>query len=134
MRPEVEGLLSDTREREQRALARREGLTYAGFSAAFVLAAVALALLAPAERGFDPLLAALLVVAYAVVARVEFAAGAGIVVPTQLIFVPLLLLLPTPLVPLLVAAAYVLTDTVQAVRGDRSAQRTITALSDAWFA
>jgi putative nucleotidyltransferase with HDIG domain len=134
MRPEVEGLLSDTREREQRALARRERLTYAGFSATFVLAAAALALLASSERAFDPLLAALLVVAYAVVARVEFAAGAGIVVPTQVIFVPLLLLLPTPLVPLLVAAAYVLTDTLQAVRGDRSAQRTITALADAWFA
>jgi putative nucleotidyltransferase with HDIG domain len=48
-------------------------------------------------------------------------------------FVPLLLLLPTPLVPLLVATGYVLTDTLQAVRGDRSSQRTLAALSDAWF-
>jgi putative nucleotidyltransferase with HDIG domain len=133
MRPEVEGLLTDTREREHRALVRRERATYAGFSAAFLLAAGSLALLVPAARTFDLLLAGLLVLAYAVVARVEFAAGAGIVVPTQLIFVPMLLLLPTPLVPLLVAAAYVLTDTAQAVRGDRSAQRTLAALSDAWF-
>jgi hypothetical protein len=33
--------------------------------------------------------------------------------------------------PLLVVAAYMLTDALQAVRGDRSAQRTLTALSDA---
>jgi putative nucleotidyltransferase with HDIG domain len=133
MRPEVERLLTDTREREQHALVRREQATYAGFSAVFLLAAGAVAVLAPAERAFDPLLALVLVLAYAAIARVGFAAGAGIVVPTQLLFVPLLLLLPTPAVPLLVAAAYVCTDMAQAIRGDRSPQRSVMALSDAWF-
>lgn len=133
IRPEVERLLADTRERERHALLGRERATYAGLSAAFLLAAGSLAVLAPAERAFDPLLALVLVLAYAAVARVEFAAGAGIVVPTQLLFVPLLLLLPTPAVPLLVAAAYVCTDMVQAVRGDRSRQRAVMALCDAWF-
>jgi putative nucleotidyltransferase with HDIG domain len=133
MRPEVERLLTDTRERVQHALVRRERATYAGFSAVFLLVAGTLAVLAPAERAFDPLLALVLVLAYVAVARVEFAAGAGIVVPTQLLFVPLLLLLPTPAVPLLVAAAYVCTDMAQAIRGDRSPQRSVMALSDAWF-
>ena len=86
-------------------LARRERATNAAFSAAFLIVAGALALIAPAERAFDPLLAVVLVLAYAIVARVEFSAGAGTVVPTQVVFVPMLLLLPTPLVPLLVAPA-----------------------------
>ena len=41
----------------------------------------------------------------------------GIVVPTQVVFVPMLLLLPMPLVPLLVAAALVLADIGAGVRG-----------------
>ncbi|HTE63302.1 MAG TPA: hypothetical protein VK631_23305, partial [Solirubrobacteraceae bacterium] len=77
IRPEVERLLADTRERERHALLGRERATYAGLSAAFLLAAGSLAVLAPAERAFDPLLALVLVLAYAAVARVEFAAGAG---------------------------------------------------------
>jgi putative nucleotidyltransferase with HDIG domain len=134
MLPEVERLLSDTRARRQRALARRERATYVGFGLGFVLVAGVLALFATAARDFDPLLAALLVLAYAFVARVEFAAGAGIVVPTQVIFVPMLLLLPTPLVPLLVAVACVLTDASQALKGERLPQRALVAISDAWFA
>src|SRR5688500_18716110 len=133
MRPEVESLLSETRAREQLALVRKERATYAGFSAAFLIAAGALALLAPATREFEVLPTALLVLAYAAVARIEFAAGAGIVVPTQVKFDPQLLLLPTPWVPLLVSAALVLTDTAQALKGERSPQRALAALSDAWF-
>ena len=46
-----------------------------------------------------------LVAAYALVADAEFPSGAGFAVPTQIMFVPMLLLLPTPMVPLLVALA-----------------------------
>ena len=130
MGPELERLLADARARATQALMRRERWTMAGFSAGFVIAAGGLALLAPAARPFDPLLAALLVVAYAVVARVEFSAGVGTVVPTQVIFMPLLLLSPTPFAPLLVACALVLTD-ASAIRAPR---RAFAALADAWFA
>jgi len=130
MGPELERLLADTRARSSHALARRERWTNAGFSAAFLIAAGGLAVLAPAARSSDPLLAALLVVAYAVVARVEFSAGAGTVVPTQVVFMPLLLLAPTPLAPLLVACALVLAD-ASAIRAPR---RAFAALADAWFA
>ncbi len=133
MGPELERLLADTRERTRHALARRERRTNAGFSAAFLIAALALALLAPAERSLDPLLAALLVLAYAVVARVEFSGGAGIVVPTQVVFVPMLLLLPTPFVPLLVACAMVLTDAGRALRAGAGPRRARATLADAWF-
>jgi len=133
IRPELERLLAESRERKQHGLARRERRTNAGFSACFLIAAVALALLAPADRSPDLVLAALLVVAYAVVARVEFSAGAGTVVPTQVMFVPMLLLLPTPLVPLFVAAAMVLTDAVGALRAGTGPRRGRATLADAWF-
>jgi putative nucleotidyltransferase with HDIG domain len=130
MGPELERLLADTRERAQHGLARRERATNNAFSAAFLICAVALALLAPAERAFDPLLAAVLVLAYAFVARVEFSSGAGTVVPTQVVFVPLLLLAPTPLAPLLVATALMLTD----ASAFAAPRRAFAALADAWFA
>ena len=53
------------------------------------------ALVGRARRSSSPTLAA----------RIEFSIGAGYAVPTQLVLVPMLLLLPTPLVPLLVGAA-----------------------------
>ena len=133
MGPELERLLVDTRERTHSRLARRERRAHLGFTVAFVAAAVALALLAPAERALDPLLALSLVAAFAVVARIEFAAGAGIVVPTQVLFVPLLLLLPTPLVPLLVAAALVVSDAAAAARRRLDPGRALIAPANAWF-
>ncbi len=74
------------------------------------------------------------VVAYTVVNRVEFRLGDGNVVPTQLVFVPMLLLLPTPLVPLLVASASVASCLVNVLRRDASPQRLLIAANDGAFA
>jgi putative nucleotidyltransferase with HDIG domain len=131
MGPELERMLTESRERGERGYAGRAGWTNAGFSAGFLVAAIAFAVLAPAERSFDPLLAALFVAAYAIVGRVEFAAGAGTVVPTQVLFVPMLLLLPVPLVPLVVAAAVLCT--ARAVEGRVRPIHALSSLADAWF-
>ena len=118
MRPEVEGLLTDTRERQQRALVRRERATYAGFSAAFLLAAGALAVLRPGRARASTRCSRRSWCSPTRSSRASSSPPArGSSCPTQVVFVPMLLLLPTPLVPLLVAAAYVLTDALQAVRG-----------------
>jgi putative nucleotidyltransferase with HDIG domain len=112
----------------------REQLADGGFALAFLAAAMALSLLAPATRALDPLLALALVGAYALVARAEFPAGVGFAVPTQIVLVPMLLLLPTPSVPLLVALALVLTSSVDALRGSVSRDRVLLSVADAWFA
>jgi putative nucleotidyltransferase with HDIG domain len=119
--------------RPERMLAR-EQIADGAFALAFLVAAVALAFLAPATRHLDPLLAAALVGAYALVGRAEFPAGAGYAVPTQIVFVPMLLLLPTPSVPLLVALALVLTTAVDASRGNVSRDRIVLSVADASFA
>jgi putative nucleotidyltransferase with HDIG domain len=73
-------------------------------------------------------------VAYAVADRIEFSSGTGYCVPTQLVFVPMMLLLPTPLVPLLVAAALMGSSGWDMLRGVTAPTRGLLAVADAWFA
>jgi HD-GYP domain-containing protein (c-di-GMP phosphodiesterase class II) len=126
-------LLEETLERQHRHLDRRERLGNRVFAGAFALVAVALALAADTERSFSPALALLFVAAYAIVGLVEVWGDTGNAVPSQIVFVPMLLLLPTPLVPLLVAAATVLTAAVRSLRGGAALGRSGLAIADAWF-
>src|ERR687884_672792 len=119
----TERRLGEGMARRGRRLAGREAVGTALLVAGFPLPAFALALLAHADRPFSVPLAALFVLAYAGVARIEFPSGAGYAVPSQLVFVPMLLLLPTPFVPLLVALANVLSAFVQALTGRTTLSR-----------
>jgi putative nucleotidyltransferase with HDIG domain len=129
----TERLIEESLERRHRDLDRRERIGSRLFAAAFFAAAVALAVLGEAARPLDPVLAAVFAAAFAAVARVEFSGGAGYAVPTQIVFVPMLLLLPTTLVPLLVAAALVASSAWQALRGGAALGRSWLAVGDAWF-
>ena len=99
----------------------------------FALAALALALFLPSERSADPLLVGLLVVGYAAVSRIRFEFGDGYVVPEPLLFVPLLMLAPLPLVPGLAAVSALLGRTPDLLRADWHSQRWVTAVGDSWF-
>src|SRR5215210_8415497 len=115
--PAAERLLEGAVTRRPTRLPAREQLADGAFAAAFLVVAIALAWLAPADRVFEPGIAAALVAAYVLVGRAQFVTGTGFYVPTQIVLVPMLLLLPTPMVPLLVALALVLTTLADAVRG-----------------
>src|SRR3954451_20553938 len=128
--PGAQRLLQSAASRRPERLLTRETIADGALAAVFVVAAVALALFAQADRGFDPGLAICLVLAYALVADAEFPSGAGFSVPTQIVFVPMLLLLPTPIVPLLVALALILTSSVKAIKGNLHRQRILLSLSD----
>jgi HD-GYP domain-containing protein (c-di-GMP phosphodiesterase class II) len=129
----TERRLGEAFDRQTRAPDRRERLANRLFLTGFVAAASALAVLAPTGRELDAALAVALLVAYTVADRVEFSVGAGYGAPTQLVFVPMLLLLPTPIVPLLVAAGSVLGAALRAVRGPVSPRRWVFATTDAWY-
>ena len=88
-----------------------------GLAGAFLAAAAALGIFAPAVRGFSPWTALVAVVAYAAVSRVSFEVGNGWVVATQLVVVPMLFALPARDVPLLVAAGWVLAESPSFLRG-----------------
>jgi putative nucleotidyltransferase with HDIG domain len=112
----TERRIEESLERRRRTLDRRELAASFVLTASFLVAAVALALFADQARELSVPVALAFVAAYVVAGRIEFTVGAGFAIPTQLVFVPMLLLLPTPLVPLLVALANV----VSAVWGVRS--------------
>jgi putative nucleotidyltransferase with HDIG domain len=132
--PVAERLLAGAVTRRPKRLVAREQLADGAFAGAFLLAGVLLAWLAPADRALSPGLAAALVAAYVLVGRAQFVTGTGFAVPTQVVLVPMLLLLPTPTVPLLVALALVLTTLADAVRGGVARDRALLSVADAWFA
>jgi putative nucleotidyltransferase with HDIG domain len=130
----TERLLEESFERRAQKLDRRERLGNRFFAGGFLVAAIALVVLAPADRPFSPVHALAFVGALAAVARVELWGGSGYFVPTQIIVVPMLLLLPTPVVPLLVAAGLVLARCSRAIQEGNSLSRSVLAVTDAWFA
>jgi HD-GYP domain-containing protein (c-di-GMP phosphodiesterase class II) len=100
----------------------------------FLLAAAALALLATPNRPFSLAVAALYVVCIAAAGHVRFEVGAGFTVPTQAMFVPMLFLLPTQLVPVLVTLALALGMAPAIIGRQVSASRILTTPGNSWFA
>src|SRR5262245_26357134 len=112
----TERLIEEVRARRDQAVPTRERVVEAMLAVAWLAGAVALAVLADSPRAFNLPLALALTAAYMVVSRTSFTLGDGLAVPSQLAFVPMLLLLPTPIVPLLVAAATLATAVYDTVR------------------
>jgi putative nucleotidyltransferase with HDIG domain len=99
----------------------------------FVVVAALLVALGP-DRPVDAGDVLLFVLAAAVIGRLEFETGAGFMVPTQLIVVPMLFVLPPAIVPLVVAAALALDRMPEVLAGRLHPQRLLGVLCDAWFA
>ena len=132
--PEAGGLIEDARARATERLAARDSRTTLLGALAFMLVAVPFALLAPSDRVVSPGVLVLLVVAYALAARVEFEVGSGFAVPTQIVFVPMLFLLPVALVPLCVAVGFLLCSAFDLVRRRVHGERALLEVFSAWHA
>jgi HD-GYP domain-containing protein (c-di-GMP phosphodiesterase class II) len=98
----------------------------------FLLTAIAIAVLVPDERHVDPLLIIALVAGFAFILQVRFEFGGYFGSPEQLAIVPLMLLGPLPYVPLLVAAASILTLLPDFVRGTWHRERWVNSFADSW--
>jgi HD-GYP domain-containing protein (c-di-GMP phosphodiesterase class II) len=103
----LEELVQASRERAGTRLPTRDRALTLLEATVFLALAVPLALLAGSHRTHAPLPVLALVAAYALASRVEFEVGTGSAIPTQLVFVPMLFLLPAGLLPLAVAAGLV---------------------------
>jgi hypothetical protein len=123
-------LHEQARERQVAGLVGAERRAELGLAAAFLAVAVPLALLLPAGRSLSLAPAVASVLAYALAARVEFHTGSGWTVPTQLVFVPMLFVLPGPIVPLLVAAALLLAKLPEYANGALHGDRAVIAIGD----
>jgi HD-GYP domain-containing protein (c-di-GMP phosphodiesterase class II) len=131
---ELEDLLEANRERIRERLGRHERIGEIAAGGSFLVVAALMAATLPWGRDLSPLLAVGLTIAYALASRIKFEFGTGYTVPTQLILVPMLFLLPTPLVPLIVALGNLLGEGPDYLRGARHPERAVMALGDGWHA
>lgn len=132
--PASEHLLQVGRDRHVYAAdAQRLLRTEAGAAAAFVLGAGALAVLGSSPRSLSLSALAVTVVAYLAAAQVRYPVGSAWTAPTQLVFVPMLFLLPTPLVPLIVAACSLADQLPRALRDGLSPTRALAGVGDSFY-
>jgi HD-GYP domain-containing protein (c-di-GMP phosphodiesterase class II) len=129
--PAVEELLEGFDAAAPTPLPTRELIVEGVAAGAFLAVAGAMAALIPTGRPLDVPLAVGLVAAYAVASRIRFAIGYGFTVPTQLVFVPMLFLLPVGTVPLLVAAGTAI-GSLPEYRSRQHPSRILLAIGDGW--
>ncbi|HEX6701396.1 MAG TPA: HD-GYP domain-containing protein [Gaiellaceae bacterium] len=101
---------------------------------AFLVTAIALAVLLPAHVHPSIFEVLALTVAYALLARVEFEVGPGASPPTQLVFVPMLFTIPLGLVPLCVACGIALRTAPDWRRARVQLERLPLQLVSSWHA
>lgn len=101
---------------------------------AFLAVTVPFAVLYASERSPSPFTIAALVLAYALAYRIEFEIGSGLAVTTQLVFVPMLFLLPLGIVPFAVVGGIVAANLVEHVEGRLHLERLFLRLADSWYA
>jgi HD-GYP domain-containing protein (c-di-GMP phosphodiesterase class II) len=130
--PAVDGLLLDGRERAARRLDARSLWSAVALGGAFLAAATALAVLHDQHRSPGWIATIGLVLTYAVASRVEFEIGPGVALPTQLVLVPMLLLVPLRYVPLLVSAGLLIGKTMIPGRGRAPFDRALTVPVNSW--
>ena len=131
--PDGQQRIEEATVRRSRSLARREIVAEGLVGGGFVVAASALAATGPSRADLPWGALALLVVCFAILARVRFDVGAGFTVPTQLLFVPMLFLLPAQIVPAAVALGFVLAGVPDVVRRRLPPGRLALRLGDSWF-
>jgi serine phosphatase RsbU (regulator of sigma subunit) len=133
--PGAESLLRLGRERYAREHpAHRLLFTEATLAAALLTGAALLAALASSPRGFTVTALAVTVVTYLIAQNVHYPVGSAWTAPTQLAFVPMLFILPTPFVPLIVAACSVAGLVPAALRGRLVASRLLARVGDSSYA
>ena len=96
--------------------------------------AIAMALLFGDVGTVDPLVALVLVATHAVAVRIRLYMGAGYTMPTQLVLVPMLFLLPASTVPAAVAVALLLAALIDVATGRTHPEGLVTAIANAWHA
>src|SRR5438128_12300047 len=131
----VERLLEESWTMRSNRAAPRELMVEALAAALFLGCAVPLALAADEAHSLNLALAGVLVVLYALASRIiKFPIGAGYVVPSYLVLVPMLLLLPPGIVPLMTAAGLMLGTLGQVAARRVGIERVLFSIPDAWHA
>jgi HD-GYP domain-containing protein (c-di-GMP phosphodiesterase class II) len=130
----AEQLVGEARERRKRRMESRERHVTGASAILYVGAAVAIALTVPQNRPLDLVLLVGLLCGFALVSRVRFEFSDAYVSAEQIVFVPMLILLPLPYVPILVACAASMAALPDVLNGSWHWQRLLKAASESWYA
>src|SRR3954469_24009353 len=130
--PEVQQHVEQSRARASGRLRQRARLGSLTIAISFCAAAAALVAFAPREHHPSLLTIALLVGAYALATRVEFEVRTALALPTELVLVPMLFLLPIGFVPLFVVAGLFVGRLPDFARGRVPLDRALLIAPNAW--
>jgi HD-GYP domain-containing protein (c-di-GMP phosphodiesterase class II) len=132
--PEAGTLIAEQRARRSHELGSRGRLAAALVGGGFLAAAIPLALLTQTGRSPHPVTVIVLIGAYAIASRVEFELAPGAAVPTQLVLVPMLFLVPIGWVPLAVACGLLLGRLSEHIGGKSHLERAALTMASSWHA
>jgi HD domain len=131
---DAEQLFARGRNRSQAKARGRERAVEQLAGGTFLLAAVAMALYLGSPRSLDAVTLLALGAAYVIACRAKFDIADGYTVPTELVLVPMLFLLPTPVVPLVVSLSWLLGRLIDYATGRTSVHRAFHVFGDCWHA
>jgi HD-GYP domain-containing protein (c-di-GMP phosphodiesterase class II) len=131
---EQDSLVARGRDRAKLRSRGRERRVEASVAATFVTVAVAMVVLLPSSRPLEPLTLVLLIGLYVLASRAVFEVADGYTVPTELVLVPMLFLLPTPAVPRVVSFSWALGKLFEQASGEASVYRAFHVFGDCWHA
>ena len=130
----VDALIEQSRELAATPLGDRDRLASLLLAIPFLLVSVALAVLAHSARQAGLWTFVVFVVSYALASRIDFEIGTGSAVPTQLVLVPMLALLPVQDVPLCVVSGLLLGGLPDYARGRVPVARSVLRFVNSWHA
>ena len=132
--PRAQRVIEEQRARRLNRLAVRERRSLLVSVGAFLAVAVAMTSAIPSERATGALTILVLIAVYALAFHLDFEIGTGSAVPTQLVLVPMLFVLPTGIVPVAVASGVVLGSLIEYAAGGLHFERVFMRLGNCWHA
>jgi HD-GYP domain-containing protein (c-di-GMP phosphodiesterase class II) len=130
--PDPQLLVAEARERRGDRVRLRELAVESLIGGFFVVAATLMAVLIDWNRPLSVTALVVSVAAFVVASRVSFEVGDGYAVPTQIVFVAMLFVLPDPLVPAVVAGSLFITRLFE-LRGGMHPSRALHAFADSCY-
>src|SRR2546423_14515027 len=127
---DADALIEQSRQLAATPLGDRDRLASLLLGGSFLAVAVTLAALAHSSRQVGLLTVLVFVASYALASRIDFEIGTGSAVPTQLVLVPMLALLPVQYVPICVMAGLLLGGLPEYVRGRVPVDRSVLRLRE----
>ena len=131
---DAEALIEQSRHLAAAPLGDRDRLASLLLAVPFLVVSVALATLAHSSRQAGLWTFVVFIGSYAVASRIDFEIGTGSAVPTQLVLIPMLALLPVQDVPLCVLVGLLLGSLPDYARGRVPVDRSVLRFVNSWHA